>query len=830
MESKKQKLLSYISIIGFISFCASSYFFYGLVNNSFEKAFKTQKEIQTVESAISSFHREMKHFVDNPESTHSLKVIKTDLNRLKKVKRTVDSYVTDNNPMPFDITREVLLKENGRFIDNVSHYMNISSLYLKKVESGQSLSRYEKKQLRITYIKIVNEVNELTTELNKIAQKRLDYLKYCLMGFFSLAGMMMYFMHLNIFAPWLREFRIMKHQSEKLKAIMRETEESGKTYSWELDLDSKVIVRSEQLSNLFEINMVEGESEYIYDELSYMTDNSSEAFNRAIENCEKDKGSFEVEVKVVTKSKKTYWFQYSCFYSDDHGRKIVGTVKDISALKLSRSRFNKIFEENKFPLILVSDNSIKKINKACLQYLEYESAEDLISLNPNIFSPLYQENNISSNDKLKELFTLSDKGNAIASRWTFTTKHGPLKEAKIQVYPLDSSHKKSHIIMINDSIDTIKLEDRLNQQLREHQMTLRKCSELINNLYFESVNTLTNSITEIENSKIEGKELLIKSFNKKIDDINKITITELIDSNVNESKVMPVFSFLTETVNQWKKQNVHLDLEVDIQSEYLGEHYLWGRPILFTNIVLNTLNGIKEIFSEGKIVISYEILNYDSDNVVLPIQLKFMIVNQGIDKDAIDELLQKQSFNPFHQEDSMYIQRAVQIIEDDGGQMGIRSINGVGTTFELSLPFERVVREKGEEAQLQISPIPKTQETGFEKVSNSEILKHFSGEWDILQTLSQDILNYIPIAIKELDEAISEKNPQLLYTVACSLYGVFSHLPVHHILVKCITLQKHGQYKSFDGVDSVVILLKKDLEEISENLGAVAKKSVKLAA
>ena len=486
---------------------------------------------------------------------------------------------------------------------------------------------------------------------------------------------------------------------------------------------------------------------------------------------------------------------------------------------------------------MISDNTIKKINKACLQFLDYENEDDLLLLNPNIVSPLYQEGNVASVEKLKDLVSLADKGSSVSSNWVFNTKSGPLRNSKIVISSLDSSHKKSYVLMIKDSIDTIQLEDRLSLQVKNYQLEVRKKSELVSDIYFKTFNVLKEAILLLEKEKTQAANLGIKRIQKHLHNIDSIIEDECLNDVKSEPRIVSIYDFVAKVLDSWKLKNINKDGREDgefslkLSSQYLGDHFLWVQPIPLATIINNILNGIVSYFPKSEIILDYNIGNYDANNFLVTFDLNFSVNGEMLSDTVINEILQTQSFSPSQTKKSSPLKKAFKLIDQEGGQFSVNSDPIAGTVFKVKISMEKVVHEQGESKEVQTSPVMvKKLSIENEDLSESrKVWQHFEGDWDTVQSISSDILKYIPKAVEEIDFAIKAKNGALLHNSATSLYGVLAHLPYENILNKCIILQKHGQYNNFEGVENYLNSLKKDLAEVSVSLETFSKKSIKVA-
>lgn len=161
---------------------------------------------------------------------------------------------------------------------------------------------------------------------------------------------------------------------------------------------------------------------------------------------------------------------------------------------------------------------------------------------------------------------------------------------------------------------------------------------------------------------------------------------EQVDFNLEEV-VADVF-YLLEQPAKTKGLELLSYIHTDVPLKLLGD------PLRLRQILINLVNNAIKFTEEGNILLEIKKIKQKEDSTVL---LEFSVQDSGI---GMTEEQQQQIFSPFSQADSSTTRKyggtglglsiSQHLVKLMGGEIGITSSYGVGSTFYFSLPFRTV--------------------------------------------------------------------------------------------------------------------------------------------
>ena len=194
--------------------------------------------------------------------------------------------------------------------------------------------------------------------------------------------------------------------------------------------------------------------------------------------------------------------------------------------------------------------------------------------------------------------------------------------------------------------------------------------------YLEKVRTSSQSLLGIINdildfSKIEAGKLDVEEIDFKLDEVLE-NLTDMIAGKLIDRPVELVIRV---------EPNMPMDLR--------------GDPLRLGQVLINLVGNAVKFTQEGEVLVEVVSLGLDDDKV----NVRFSVSDTGI---GMSEEQAARLFSPFTQADATTTRRfggtglglaiCKNLVELMGGEIGVRSVEGQGSTFWFSLPFPRLAK------------------------------------------------------------------------------------------------------------------------------------------
>ncbi len=700
--------------------------------------------------------------------------------------------------------------------ETLKHDIKLKKTLLQKVGSPnyQNFKNLFKDVERYTH-RTLDQIkpfkNELLSNIKYLQQVKSIIISGISFLFLSLLASI-YFI---IFKPWRQSYRDLENEKLVLQDVLRESELRGNTFSWEVNYDTKVVKRSNQLHGIFE---VEDESDdfLIYDEISLLKEEYQMAFSSAIDSCALKGDLLDIQVCLQAKNKKLYWFHY-------YARRVVqgkttfikGTVKDISHQKLAETRFQKIFNVYETPCLIFGEGQIRAMNQSALEFLGVHSMDELDKLHPAILFPLYQMDGNSSLDKLKSTLVEVRNGKEVSEDWSFQTRNKRDVVGRTTIIHLPYTDSELFLMIINDDTQKVDFERRLVDANRRALQARRLKLE-----YVTQVGIILQDLTKVLKEELktnEGHDLghkeKIAKIQAEVDELWQENLTQSMDetSNINLTNL----DDLTESLyGRWREMAQEHNCQFSFLEPQFKERYFWLDSANLRLAMMAVVEAAIKESPEKQVSLS---LNTDFKNGRHG-KLRFLV--QTNNPNWPGENWRKLVVG--HREDRegafnkpLSLANFFNIIEILQGETFFER-NGDDSLVGFEFSVERAIGLTSEDIQRTYHGQVEGQQSF--SISASDIWSHFGGDWDVIENTIKDFLDYYPSAIADLIYYLRAKNSQGLVDTATDLYGVLSHFPFFNSIERIIRIQKYSRYLKFEHVEDEIEALSYDLNLFSRAL------------
>ncbi len=428
---------------------------------------------------------------------------------------------------------------------------------------------------------------------------------------------------------------------------------------------------------------------------------------RILENLETGNfPSFQTEYRMKCKDGFYKWILASftlILDSNDNAWRIIGTHADVNErkeaeilLRENEIKFKNLFAKSK-TVILISDaetGDILDANEASVDYYGWDK-DALLGKNMSDILAMTEE------EIQKEMKTAENDDRAY---YYFTHKLSDDTTRAVEVYESEARLKGKNIkySIVFDISHSKKIESELQKAKETAEEATSVKSFFISNLSHE-IRTPLNNIIGLAELIIDennlSSELLdnMRSIKFSSDHLLEV-INEVLDfSKIEAGKIefeetdFDVISLVKESSKSFdfKAREKAIDLNVNIDPA--APKVLKGDPARLRQILLNLLSNAVKFTSEGHVSIDVKVINMQDDKV----NIRFSVsdTGKGIPEDQLSGIFEsytqatKDTARKFGGT-GLGLAICKKLTELLNGEIGVKSIEDMGSTFWVDLPFK----------------------------------------------------------------------------------------------------------------------------------------------
>jgi PAS domain S-box-containing protein len=414
-------------------------------------------------------------------------------------------------------------------------------------------------------------------------------------------------------------------------------------------------------------------------------------------------GTIEYRMSCRNGSFKWVWASFSVIFDLDTPHRILGTHSDITERKIteemlkdSEFRYKSLFSKNS-AIMLITDpetGKIQDINQAAVNYYGYDKAS-LMGMNISDISvlskDLIQKENIQA-EKEKRSFRYSQHRLA----------DGNIRDVEIYSSKIPVKSGIMEYSIIFDITERKRIEKELQKAKETAEEAFRTKSFFISNVSHE-IRTPLNAIVGLTDLIIQDENLTpalienIKSIKYSSDHLLSV-INDVLDfSKLEAGRVQidktefDLHNLVRESAQTINFKAKEKGIAVNISLGAEVPRILIGDPSRLRQILLNLIGNAIKFTIEGHIDIDVKPINESEDKI----DLRFSISDTGI---GIPESKLEKIFESFSQADTdtsrkfggtgLGLTICKKLVELQGGTMGVKSLEGMGSTFWFDLTYD----------------------------------------------------------------------------------------------------------------------------------------------
>lgn len=269
-----------------------------------------------------------------------------------------------------------------------------------------------------------------------------------------------------------RDISERKHSEDIVReseARLKEAQEIAQVGHWELDLTSNVLVWSDEIYRIFEVDKHNFEPSYdLFLENIHPEDRESvdNAYNDSLRN----KTQFDITHRLKMRDGRIKYVHDKClttYTDDDTPLRSIGTVQDITKLKKaeigiqeSEVRYKALVDHAGDGILIMKEQYFIDCNNKAMELFNCDR-DQILGKDPSHFSPVIQPDGMRSDEKAADILNSAYAGEHQYFEWKQKKQSGELFDVEISLSLFTVESEKYLLAILRDISSRKKTEEAL---------------------------------------------------------------------------------------------------------------------------------------------------------------------------------------------------------------------------------------------------------------------------------------------------------------------------------------------------------------------------------
>lgn len=185
---------------------------------------------------------------------------------------------------------------------------------------------------------------------------------------------------------------------------------------------------------------------------------------------------YNVQVKLKTKRNGYRFFECRGYakFIDGKPARMVGSITDITASKLTEEKLSVVFEHSTDAHLLINEWGIIDCNTAAVKMLRCKDKNQLLLVHPAMFSPEFQPDGRRSSEKSEEMDKIAKETGYNRFEWVHRRLDGEEFPVEVTLNPVHLDNKEVLLVVWHD----ISHRKRAEEIIRRNQAMLAESQQL----------------------------------------------------------------------------------------------------------------------------------------------------------------------------------------------------------------------------------------------------------------------------------------------------------------------------------------------------------------